>query len=240
MYMRCAAALVTASLISGCAIHPVPEDVTGVDTVDIVKQIRCETRDAARKVILDELRFMAERQGDQIARGLVDLYTEDMERMVNFDANHLFQGTFYKRTRELFSLLYSGAAAYAFELTMSESNNLGAIGNLFGPWANKLTLGLTGNADRTRMNVRSFTVTDKFSFLLRELNTQRPNGQRYCDGHVALGPNYIYPIAGKIGMYNTVYTFFTMTIFDNLADDKSAPGVEAAPSMAEDLGSVPK
>jgi hypothetical protein len=32
--------------------HPVPEDVTGLDTADIVKQIRCETRDAARKTIV--------------------------------------------------------------------------------------------------------------------------------------------------------------------------------------------
>ncbi len=33
-------------LISGCAIRPMPEDMTGVPTNIIVQQIRCETRQA--------------------------------------------------------------------------------------------------------------------------------------------------------------------------------------------------
>jgi len=63
---------------------------------------------------------------------------------------------------------------------MNETNNLGSTANLFGPWANKLTLGLTGNANRMRQNVRTFTVTDKFDFLLKDLNTLRPG-----DGGIA-------------------------------------------------------
>jgi len=112
MYLRGLAALAAASLMAGCAIHPEPEDVTGIDTATIVKQIRCETRDAARMIILDELRRMAERRNDPIARDLLALYTEDQERMVDFDANRLFPGPFYKHTRELFALLYAGATAY--------------------------------------------------------------------------------------------------------------------------------
>ena len=235
MYVRCLAALAAASLMAGCSIHPVPEDVTGLDTASIVKQIRCETRDAARMIILNELRRMAEQRNDPIAPGLLALYTEDQERMVDFDANRLFPGPFYKHTRELFALLYAGATAYTFELTMNETNNLGSTANLFGPWANTLALGLTGNANGMRQNVRTFTVTDKFDFLLKDLNTLRPGDRRYCDGHVALGPNYIYPIAGKIGMYNTVYTFFTMSIFDNLATREAPAGVAGAPTMAEEL-----
>lgn len=34
-------------VLAGCAIHPLPDDVTGVTTAQIVQQIRCETRDAA-------------------------------------------------------------------------------------------------------------------------------------------------------------------------------------------------
>jgi hypothetical protein len=59
MYVRCFAAIAAVSLFAGCAIHPEPENVTGVDTADIVKQIRCETRDAARKIILRELERLA-------------------------------------------------------------------------------------------------------------------------------------------------------------------------------------
>ena len=33
-------------LVGGCAIHPLPEDVTVVPTYFIMRQIRCETRQA--------------------------------------------------------------------------------------------------------------------------------------------------------------------------------------------------
>ena len=46
---------------SGCAIHPLPENVTGVSTTHIVHRIRCEARDA----VLDAARIVtpAELQG---------------------------------------------------------------------------------------------------------------------------------------------------------------------------------
>ena len=40
------AALAASFLGAGCAIHPLPEDVTGVPTYYIVRQIRCEARSA--------------------------------------------------------------------------------------------------------------------------------------------------------------------------------------------------
>src|SRR5260370_42701367 len=52
MYVRVFAALAASALMSGCAIHPLPEDVTGVSTYHIVRQIRCEARDAIRKTII--------------------------------------------------------------------------------------------------------------------------------------------------------------------------------------------
>ena len=53
--------LATVPLFVGCAIHPVPEDVTGVDTLDIVKQIRCETRQALTDIIKEKLKDWAAR-----------------------------------------------------------------------------------------------------------------------------------------------------------------------------------
>jgi len=55
MYMRGLAALAAASLIGGCAIHPQPEDVTVSALPISSKQIRCETRDAARELIRRQL-----------------------------------------------------------------------------------------------------------------------------------------------------------------------------------------
>src|SRR5438105_6278173 len=61
---------------------------TGVTTSDIVKQIRCETRDGARKIILDLLKRVAAR-GDSFAQALADRYTADEDLMSELDPNRL-------------------------------------------------------------------------------------------------------------------------------------------------------
>lgn len=235
MYVRCLAALAAASLMAGCAIHPDTQDVTGVSTAHIVRQIRCETRDAARELIRRELERLAVDGKNPTAQALFAQYTADPESMSDFNPNRSFPAAGDLQLRNIFNLFYSAGIAYDFTLTMNEQNDLLAGANFLGPWANKLTLGLTGNANRSRENERTFTVTDKFSYLLRELNTQDlATGRRYCDGHVNLGPNYIYPIAGNIGVYKTVYSFFQMTIFDGLAP-KPGSSAGATPAMADKL-----
>ena len=54
-------------LLTNCTIDPVPEDVTGVDTYHIVRQIRCETRAAAAELVLKELRRLGSDHEDQAA-----------------------------------------------------------------------------------------------------------------------------------------------------------------------------
>src|SRR6476620_1817296 len=41
---HCALAIVACGLL-GCSIHPLPQDVSSVSTVDIVKKIRCEAKE---------------------------------------------------------------------------------------------------------------------------------------------------------------------------------------------------
>src|ERR1700730_15077007 len=203
MYVRCFAALAAASLMGGCAIHPVPEDVTGLRTADIVKQIRCETRDAARKIITRELERLATFGNNATAQELLTAFSADPEAIDGFNPDLSFPGVSNKQVRNFFKVVYSTAIAYSFDLTMAEINNLGATFNFLGPWTNVFTLGIVGNGDRSRSNERTFTITDKFAFLLRELNTlKQASGRRYCDGRI-VGPNYIYPIAGQIGRYTT-------------------------------------
>jgi hypothetical protein len=234
MYIRSIAAILAASLIAGCAIHPLPEDVTGLDTVDIVKQIRCETRDAARKVIVRFLTGLAVDGTSAIARDLLLEFDANPNAMVDFDARRSFPDPAHAPIRKVFDVIYSAGVAYTFDLTMTVDNNLTAGANFLGPWANTLTLGLTGDANGTRQNQRTFTITDTIGFLLRELNAQK-GGKQYCDGHVAFGPNYIYPIAGRVGVDNTVYTFFQLSFFDGLAANKADPGGAGAPVMADQL-----
>ena len=221
-------------LFSGCALHPVPEDVTGVDTYHIVRQIRCESRNAVIEFIQRQLRRQAELQGDPIAQRLLLQYESDPESIRSFSPN-LFPGPDYIEYRHFYNQIYSAAIAYNFDLTMTEQNDLGTTINLLGPWKNKFTMGTTGNFNRQRTNQRTFTISDTFAFLLANLNRSDETGVLYCDGQIVQA-NYIYPIAGRIGVYKTVKTFFELTVLGGLAADKAKPGAErGAPTMVDNL-----
>ena len=106
---------------------------------------------------------------------------------------------------------------------MTETNNVNTEINLLKPFTGStFTMGIKARADRSRKNERIFTVTDSFSGLAR-----LPD--HYCSGadyNHLVGPNYIYPITGQIGVRRHVEDFINMTIFENLGgpkDDRGAP-----------------
>jgi hypothetical protein len=60
-------------------------------------------------------------------------------------------------------------------------------------------------------------------------------GERYCDGEI-VEANYVYPIAGHIGVDKLVKTFLELTLFTDLSDDKAKPGSTGGPpSIADNL-----
>jgi hypothetical protein len=231
MRIQLFAAVAGSLLLANCAIHPVPQDVTGVDTYHIARQIRCETREAAVELVLRELRREAQ-AGDPIAQRLVAQYEADPESISTFRPD-LFPGPQYVEYRNFYKVIYSAAIAYNFDLTMSEENDLGTVLDLVGPWTSKFTLGINADANRGRSNERTFTITDTFSGLLMNLNTP-VRGVRYCDGQI-VGPNYVYPIAGRIGVDETVMTFFQLALFGSLAPAGAKPGTGGAPTIADKL-----
>ncbi|QOG17645.1 hypothetical protein [Bradyrhizobium sp. SEMIA] len=234
MSARIFAACLAAALLLGCSIHPVPEDVTGVNTYHIVRQIRCEAREAIKSVVLERLDALA-RHDDKIAQDVLQRYQDDPESIADFTPA-VFRGPQYEAVRHAFNVIYSAAIAYNFDLTMTEDNNLGTTINTIGPWTQRFNLGLGGNANRQRSNERTFTISDTFDFLMRTLN--RPGQvrkQRYCEGFIVTQANYVYPIAGRIGVDKSVRTFLELTYFGNLAGDKDNPGGSNAPNMADKL-----
>jgi hypothetical protein len=90
MFIRLFAALATLSLFSGCAIHPLPEDVAGVDTYYIVRQIRCETSEILRQFVIAWLDDLGRDHGDiprdPIARDLASRYEREPESINGFHA----------------------------------------------------------------------------------------------------------------------------------------------------------
>ena len=225
-------------LPSGCAIYPVPEDVTGVSTHEIVRQIRCETREATRDLILEELRRQATdgpgHPPNPVALALVQKYDDDPthETMDSFSPD-LFSS--YPEIRHFYEVVYSIGIAYNFDLTMDEENDIGTTINSLGSWAPKFLLGFEANFNRGRSNERSFTITDTFKGLMTQLGGVR-FGRRYCDGKL-VAANYVYPIAGHIGVDKLVKTFVELAVFNALADnDKASPGSAGGPpSIADKL-----
>ena len=60
--------------------------------------------------------------------------------------------------------------------------------------------------------LRQLVGVDRKRYLVTQLNRPNQYGERYCDGKIAVR-NYIYPIAGLVGVNKTVRTFVNLTVF---------------------------
>lgn len=205
--------------LAGCAIRPLPEDVSGVSTPVIVKQVRCETRQAVRDLALGWLTAEANQANGRVDPRAREIGFEFLrhQRPIQQFAPKLFKG----HVRDVVETFFETGVAYTFDLEMTEENNLNTEINLLKPFTtSNLTFGVRARADRSRKNERFFTLTDTFSGLLK-----LPD--HYCSGE-SIGrsynhlvpPNYIYPITGNIGVKGFMIDFINMTIFENLGGPK--------------------
>jgi hypothetical protein len=214
--------------LAGCAIHPLPEDVTGVKTYDIVRQIRCEARQAVFDYATDWLvsskdPYPAYQEiGRQFKEGLRPVHTFSYK---------LFSGEVAK----LVQTFASTGIAYNFQLQMLETDNIDPTTDLLTfNGKNQFVSPVNGAADRMRQNTRTFTVTDTFDFLLRDIpdDPDPEHKNNYCAGFI-VGPNYIYPVAGKIGIDRMIGDFVNLTLFANLG---APPASAANPTTATSKG----
>ena len=238
MFRRFACILPTLSVLAGCAIHPLPEDVTGVTTAQIVQRIRCETRDAAIQALITWLEDLGRdhpsQPGVSLARELASKYKANPNAISDFRSG-LFKGPEFQQVRNVIEVFYAIGVAYNFDLTITEDNDLSAGSvNLQRTLPNSVfKLGLGAAVTRKRTNDRTFTVTDTFGNLLTKLNAVvREDGHRDCDGYV-VEANYVYPIVGHIGVDRLVYDYLDLALFGNLAGTKATP--TNPPTMADNL-----
>jgi hypothetical protein len=227
MWKSIVSAAITLLVLTGCAIHPLPEDFSGVDTPDIVKRIRCETRDAVQTVVIAWVDKLAA-SGDPIAQQLSATYVRDREATSAFGPE-LFPGPAYGKVRTMIDTFYKTGVAYSFDLNITEDNDLTSQANLLRILPEHVfRLNVGAGALRKRSNQRTFTVTDTFGYLLKTLND--PARGRYCDGQI-VAANYVYPITGRIGVEKLVKDFIELTLFGNLAGSNSG----AVPTMTDKL-----
>jgi hypothetical protein len=224
--------LIATIFLAGCAIRPLPQDVSGVSTPVIVKQVRCETRQAVIDLALGWLTDDANQENGRVdprSRAIGFEFKRGQRPIQQFEPR-LFQG----HVKDVVETFYDTGAAYTFDLEMTEQNNLNTEINLLKPFTtSNLTFGIKARADRSRKNERIFTLTDTFSGLLK-----LPD--QYCSG-ASIGrsynhlvpPNYIYPITGNIGVKSFMIDFINMTIFDNLGGPQDKP--DGPPTLVDAL-----
>jgi hypothetical protein len=226
-----AGALGVAFAVAGCAIHPLPEDVSGVPTYVIVRQIRCE----ARQAIIDTALGWLTSEKNQI-EGKVDLDSRNigLEFLLHRRPIQQFSPKLFKN-REIAAIVatfFGTGVAYTFDLDMSEVNNVDPQIDLLKIFPNaKLTIGIKGGFDRKRENERLFTISDSFSGLIRlpsDYCFDPTNGRDYV-----VSANYIYPITGRIGVKRMIEDFVELTLFANLGGPKEKP--TGPPTLVDQL-----
>lgn len=216
---RLLATLAAGLSLTACAIHPVPEDVTGVNTFEIVRQIRCETRKAVFDAAIYWL--LHDEDADPASRRIGIRFAETQ------DISHFNPSLFQGRDRRIFEYFWGTGVAYNYDLQMTEVNAVAGEFNLLKPnFLSNNKLGLKAGIDLQRQNTRTFTITDTFGSLLAHV----PND--YCEGRIA-SPNYMYPIAGRIGMDRVIDSFVNLTLHAKLAGDPKAAG--GPPTMVDTL-----
>ncbi|MCJ2091000.1 hypothetical protein MKK67_00525 [Methylobacterium sp. J-072] len=221
--------------VGGCAIHPLPEDFSGVTSRQIARQIRCETREAVIDSVLGYLtdpRNAGAHRVDERSRDLGNLYSE--ARKTDPSAIKKFKPAMLTgAAQKVVDLIWRTGIAYNYNLEMTETNNNDGSLNLINvfPRSNR-SFGFGAKLDLERQNTRIFTITDTFGTLVNSVDPD------YCRfGYQVERKDMIYPIAGKIGIDEVVHEFTVMALFDNLSgkvgDDPSGP--KGPSQMAEQL-----
>lgn len=191
--------------LGACAVHPLPENVTGYDTVQIVHKIRCEARDAAIAEAIKILQY----EGYPIVDGDVIALRAAIKPP--------------KRQRKYMTVLLNTAIVFSFALQGTEGGGASASATVtkvisngtqtIGPPDMLPSIGSTLMRD----NIRAFTVSDNFETYINDTRFDRR-----CD--FTPGPNYIYPITGRIGVDEMVHTFIRLTVRDNLGESDMGGG----------------
>ena len=215
---RLVALVATGLAFGACAIRPLPEHVTGVDTATIVKKTRCEARAAI------------------IASRVNWLKNHGHPLVINEDTLIRYERTFDQKTKKFLNYFDSTGIVYDFTLDGTESNGASFTADVVRPLTHSTTT-LTPSAGDSLMreDIRSFTISDNFKELLTSKMKTR------CDDLGVPGPNYQYPIVGRVGVEEIVTTFIELT-FNGLGVtqdlDKSPPNLGDTPSSSSPIAMV--
>ena len=197
---------------AGCSIHPLPNDVTGLSTAQIVRQIRCELREA----LVDEILEFVDRRGNESDRAFVKEIRAGRRSIVNFPRHMLSEPV--QRTIGRFISGKGGAAVLDFEFVIEEQNNTSSGLEFLGAFTGgSATLGFSVESRLQRTTTRSFSTADKFEDLVNNKELEH-----HCNTPTK-GPDWVYPISGRIELQEVLHTFFVLANQENLYSATEAP-----------------
>lgn len=176
--------------VSGCSVHPIPDDITHYSTRDIVWHVRCEGKQAVRDRIGAVLR-RDPRLADIVPDDILKPRELSRIRRANPELAAKFQN------------YMNSAIAYNFEFTINENNTGSASAGLFVPFfsGGSLGAGAGGGIEKTRTGERRFNMEEKFWELVK----------LDCKHFNEPNPNLVYPMTGSIGMARIMDTFIDLT-----------------------------
>ena len=184
--------------LPGCTIAPAPENFSGVTTEQIVRQVRCETRDAVRSTLVQILGDPANKGNENDKEPITDDATIALASQIaqqNDDAAYekLLVYRLPKGGQRIFNLMMATGVAYNYNLQMTETNNAdSSLDVLGGTVTSARFLGLSSKLDLTRQSTRIFTTTDTLGHLYAMSDD-------LCKGHIKRA-NFLYPMTGEIGI----------------------------------------
>ena len=195
------------ALIAGCTTHPLPENVTRYNTVQIVQKIRCETRDAARDIAIDYLTDKDQTEEAQEFGRILRADPDNSFRDAKKYYHHLDSDTRKDVER------YDGiAVAYEFTFDMTEKNDNNANLMLFNPYSfGQRFFGISAGLNRRRQNIRNFRIVETMDHLTRTLRDDE------CEFDGNSLRDSLYPISGTVGIKEVLKTFIDL---NEMADIK--------------------
>jgi hypothetical protein len=193
--------------LGACAIHPLPHDVTGYTTPTLVRKIRCEAREA---VVNAAVGIVHRRHQEIVDESSLN---DAVQRKVPFTTWE----------QENLAALSRIGIVYDFSLQGVETGGLSLSADIVKPLSNGTETYSPSLSDALkRDNTRAFTVSDSFK-TLRDLNPEKHCKFRSSD--LNSGPNYQYPIAGRIGIDEMIQTFVQLAVSGDLVDSQGTTNV---------------
>ena len=192
--------------IAGCSTYPQPEDITPNATLSVVKQIRCEAKEALTLELIETLETAGhgptQRRGEKL-RGLYEQkrFGELDRELQNFRYVGLSDAAI-----ERISGYVRSSIGYSFKFQITENNDNGIDTAFRMPFTGGIfSLGISAGSSLERVGSREFTITEEF-INYRDLNchTSPDTGETF---EAKDRSNMLYPITGRVGVGDVLRTF---------------------------------